>query len=235
MISYVIRIVTIGGELTTDERELLSVAFKNAIGPRRASWRTISSIEQNKAFTGSEEHIPIVKSYRSKVEGELEKLCKQLLNILDNSLLPNVTSSESNVFYHNMKGDHNRYLAEIASGEKRDAAATAAQEAYIYATTIAQTELSPTVPIRLGLALNFSVFQHEILNSPEYAFQIAKQALDDATAELKSKSEGSYRETRIVLQLLQDNLNLWTDNGGFKDASLAKEIKEDSSAEEAEN
>ena len=50
------------------------------------------------------------------------------------------------------------------------------------ATDVAQTELTPTHPIRLGLALNFSVFYYEILNSPDQACALAKQAFDDAIA-----------------------------------------------------
>lgn len=83
------------------------------------------------------------------------------------------------------------------------------------ATDVAQTELTPTHPIRLGLALNFSVFYYEILNSPDRACHLAKQAFDDAIAELDSLSEESYRDSTLIMQLLRDNLTLWTssDNG----------------------
>jgi len=109
-----------------------------------------------------------------------------------------------------MKGDYHRYLAEFASGEKRKVAATAAHEAYKNATDVAQTELTPTHPIRLGLALNFSVFYYEILNSPDRACHLAKQAFDDAIAELDSLSEESYQDSTLIMQLLRDNLTLWT-------------------------
>ena len=112
------------------------------------------------------------------------------------------------------KGDYHRYLAEFASGEKRKVAATAAHEAYKNATDVAQTELTPTHPIRLGLALNFSVFYYEILNSPDRACHLAKQAFDDAIAELDSLSEDSYRDSTLIMQLLRDNLTLWTSSDG---------------------
>jgi len=70
--------------------------------------------------------------------------------------------------------------------------------------------LTPTHPIRLGLALNFSVFYYEILNSPDRACHLAKQAFDDAIAELDSLSEESYRDSTLIMQLLRDNLTLWT-------------------------
>lgn len=101
------------------------------------------------------------------------------------------------------------------------------------ATDVAQTELTPTHPIRLGLALNFSVFYYEILNSPDRACHLAKQAFDDAIAELDSLSEESYRDSTLIMQLLRDNLTLWTSSdGGEGEAGPAGEApKEDKPAD----
>lgn len=76
--------------------------------------------------------------------------------VLDQHLIPAAEAGESKVFYYKMKGDYHRYLAEFAMGDKRKEAAGLAHDAYKAATDIAQTELAPTHPIRLGLALNFS-------------------------------------------------------------------------------
>ena len=89
------------------------------------------------------------------------------------------------------------------------------------ATDVAQTELTPTHPIRLGLALNFSVFYYEILNSPDRACHLAKQAFDDAIAELDSLSEESYRDSTLIMQLLRDNLTLWTSSDGNEGEAAA--------------
>ncbi|KAF7715491.1 14-3-3 protein [Penicillium ucsense] len=217
MVSY----MKIGGELTVDERNLLSVAYKNVVGTRRASWRIISSIEQKEESKGSEEHVSIIREYRQKIETELEKVCQDVLDVLDESLIPKAETGESKVFYYKMKGDYHRYLAEFASGNKRKVAATAAHEAYKNATDVAQTDLTPTHPIRLGLALNFSVFYYEILNSPDRACHLAKQAFDDAIAELDSLSEESYRDSTLIMQLLRDNLTLWTSSEGNEGAEGA--------------
>ncbi len=104
------------------------------------------------------------------------------------------------------KGDYHRYLAEFAIAEKRKESADKSLEAYKAATEVAQTELAPTHPIRLGLALNFSVFYYEILNSPDQACHLAKQAFDDAIAELDTLSEESYKDSTLIMQLLRDNL-----------------------------
>jgi 14-3-3 protein epsilon len=214
MVSYMKEVANLGGELTVDERNLLSVAYKNVVGTRRASWRIISSIEQKEESKGSDKHVTTIRDYRQKIETELEKVCQDVLDVLDQALIPKAESGESKVFYHKMKGDYHRYLAEFASGEKRKTAATAAHEAYKNATDVAQTELTPTHPIRLGLALNFSVFYYEILNSPDRACHLAKQAFDDAIAELDSLSEESYRDSTLIMQLLRDNLTLWTSSDG---------------------
>merc|ERR1739842_43309 len=81
---------------------------------------------------------------------------------------------------------------------------------YQAASAVASSDLPPTHPIRLGLALNFSVFYYEILNSPDRACHIAKQAFDDAIAELDTLSEESYKDSTLIMQLLRDNLTLWT-------------------------
>lgn len=106
------------------------------------------------------------------------------------------------------------------------------------ATDVAQTELTPTHPIRLGLALNFSVFYYEILNSPDRACHLAKQAFDDAIAELDSLSEESYRDSTLIMQLLRDNLTLWTSSDGGEAEGAAsgeasKETEKTSAAPEA--
>lgn len=91
-------------------------------------------------------------------------------------------------------------------GDKRKESADKSLEAYKNATEVAQTDLAPTHPIRLGLALNFSVFYYEILNAPDQACHLAKQAFDDAIAELDTLSEESYKDSTLIMQLLRDNL-----------------------------
>jgi len=125
-------------------------------------------------------------------------------------LIPNSTSEEAKVFYYKMKGDYHRYLAEFQSAEVRKTSASSALDAYQAASGFASSDLTPTHPIRLGLALNFSVFYYEILNSPDRACHIAKQAFDDAIAELDTLSEESYKDSTLIMQLLRDNLTLWT-------------------------
>ncbi|CAI4337746.1 BDN_1c_G0009530.mRNA.1.CDS.1 [Saccharomyces cerevisiae] len=184
MVENMKAVASSGQELSVEERNLLSVAYKNVIGARRASWRIVSSIEQKEESKEKSEHqVELIRSYRSKIETELTKISDDILSVLDSHLIPSATTGESKVFYYKMKGDYHRYLAEFSSGDAREKATNSSLEAYKTASEIATTELPPTHPIRLGLALNFSVFYYEIQNSPDKACHLAKQAFDDAIAD----------------------------------------------------
>lgn len=225
-------------ELSVEERNLLSVAYKNVIGARRASWRIVTSIEQKEESKGNESQVGLIKEYRQKIEAELAKICEDILEVLDAHLIPSAQTGESKVFYHKMKGDYHRYLAEFALGDKRKVSADKSLEAYKAATEVAGTDLAPTHPIRLGLALNFSVFYYEILNSPDQACHLAKQAFDDAIAELDTLSEESYKDSTLIMQLLRDNLTLWTSSeaepqGTTEGGAAPVESKEGSTNESA--
>ncbi|NP_001312306.1 14-3-3-like protein [Nicotiana tabacum] len=196
-------------ELTVEERNLVSVGYKNVIGARRASWRILSSIEQKEESKGHDQNVKRIKTYQQRVEDELTKYALTL-SVIDEHVVPSSTSGESTVFYYKMKGDYYRYLAEFKSGDDRKEAADQSLKAYEAATATASADLAPTHPIRLGLALNFSVFYYEILNSPERACHLAKQAFDEAIAELDSLSEESYKDSTLIMQLLRDNFTLWT-------------------------
>lgn len=70
--------------------------------------------------------------------------------------------------------------------------------------------MKPTNPIRLGLALNFSVFYYEIMSKQDKACELAKEAFDEAIAELENLADGEYKDSTLIMQLLRDNLTLWT-------------------------
>ncbi|PRD37682.1 UNVERIFIED_CONTAM: 14-3-3zeta [Trichonephila clavipes] len=208
MASAMKRVTETGVELSNEERNLLSVAYKNVVGARRSSWRVISSIEQK--TEGSEKKQQMAKEYREKVETELREICYDVLGLLDNFLIPKASNAESKVFYLKMKGDYYRYLAEVATGDQKNSVVDESQKSYQEAFDISKNKMQPTHPIRLGLALNFSVFYFEILNAPDRACHLAKQAFDDAIAELDTLNEDSYKDSTLIMQLLRDNLTLWT-------------------------
>jgi len=199
-------------DLTVEERNLLSVAYKNVIGARRASWRTLN-VDENKDNE-------LIKTYKAQVEAEIEVICKDVLDLLENILVPaQGKSDEAQVFYLKMTGDYYRYLAEFIDNKGYDQQAA---KNYQSAMGVANDKLSPTHPIRLGLALNYSVCLYEILKDQKKACELAKKAFDDAISKLDQLDEASYKDSTLIMQLLRDNLTLWTSEsqenaGGLND------------------
>ena len=197
-------------ELSVEERNLLSVAYKNAVGSRRAAWRIITSVEQKEKSKGNDQQAAYAKEYSGKVEAELQKICDTILGLLDSNLISSASTGESKVFYQKMQADYYRYIAEFSEGDAKAKAAESARAAYQEAQDVAEKDLAVTHPIRLGLALNYSVFQYEVLSNPDEACKMARTAFEDAIAELDNVAEDSYKDSTLIMQLLRDNLTLWT-------------------------
>lgn len=208
--------------LSVDERNLLSVAYKNVIGARRASWRTLNAESQD------EKNANLISQYKRQVEGELKDICKDVLGLLEDNLINREiitaikdstdssevkvnASGEAQVFYLKMAGDYYRYLAEAVTNEKHEASAA---DYYRDAFELSERVLEPTHPIRLGLALNYSVCFYEILKDKKKACQLAKDAFDEAISKLDKLEESDYKDSTLIMQLLRDNLTLWTSTDG---------------------
>eukprot|EP01125_Pyxidicula_operculata_P000329 TRINITY_DN10381_c0_g1_i1.p1 TRINITY_DN10381_c0_g1~~TRINITY_DN10381_c0_g1_i1.p1 ORF type:complete len:245 (-),score=73.70 TRINITY_DN10381_c0_g1_i1:134-868(-) len=213
MVEAMKKVAKLNQDLSVEERNLLSVAYKNYIGARRSAHRIIASIEQKEKSKDNAAKVAKIKEYGATIEKELHDIVTDVMTVLDNHLIPNATSDEANVFYYKMKGDYYRYMAEFTNDEKKKEAANHSLSAYEKAWETAQ-KLKATHPIRLGLALNFSVFYFEILNEPTKACDLAKKAFDEAIPELDNLSEDSYKDSTVIMQLLRDNLTLWTSDGG---------------------
>jgi len=218
-----------GGEcLSVDERNLLSVAYKNVIGARRASWRTLNAESQD------EKNSDIVKQYKEQVESELKEICNDVIDLLSKELIDedlvktimagdgltqnqdkenNKTNEkgEAQVFYLKMAGDYYRYLAEAVTTDEHEKEAASY---YKKAFELSEKVLEPTHPIRLGLALNYSVCFYEILKDKKKACQLAKDAFDEAISKLDKLEEADYKDSTLIMQLLRDNLTLWTSTDG---------------------
>merc|ERR1712007_194967 len=166
--------------------------------------------EENK---GNAEQATFAKEYRTTVEKELQGICDTILGLLDQNLISKASTGESKVFYQKMKADYYRYIAEFTSADAKAKAADNARKAYEEAQAVAEKDLAVTHPIRLGLALNFSVFQYEVLQNQDEACKMARTAFEDAIAELDNVQEDSYKDSTLIMQLLRDNLTLWTSDG----------------------
>lgn len=193
--------------LDEEERSLLSVAFKNVVGSRRSAWRVLKAKSSDES---DEKKMKICEEMKVRIEVELKDLCKEVLDLIDDHLIKEKDDDQAKIFFLKMKGDYFRYMVEIcAEGEQRTELATSAQTAYDSALNIAKEHLKSTSPIRLGLALNYSVFFYEIKNDSEAACKLAKNAFDEAIADLDNLPDDSYKDSTLIMQLLRDNLTLW--------------------------
>jgi len=196
-----------GEDLDVDERNLLSVAYKNVVGAKRASWRTLAG-----GFDDADEEL--LKKYKKIVEDELEAICNEVLDLLKEHLCKNVKGNgdETEVFYLKMCGDYYRYLSEFKTepDDKATEIKKNAEKYYKDAMDVAEANLNETHPTRLGLALNFSVCYYEILKEPEKACDLAKKSFDAAIEKLDTLNDASYKDSTLIMQLLRDNLTLWT-------------------------
>ena len=143
-------------DLTIEERNILSSAYKSCVSSRRNAWRSIYGVEV-KERTNNSKFLKLVEDLKATIEKELFDLCDRVLKLIDDYLLKRASSDESKVFYLKMKGDYYRYLAEFSTGEINNEVANNSMNSYKQADELA-TKLPCTNPIKLGLALNFSVF-----------------------------------------------------------------------------
>ena len=102
MVQAMKRVVALNTKLSVEERNLLSVGYKNVIGSRRTSWRIVSSIEQKEATAGEGGRLALIKEYRREIEVELQEICQDILQLLEERLIPSASAAESRVFYMKM-------------------------------------------------------------------------------------------------------------------------------------
>ena len=199
-------------DLNSDERNLLSIAYKNSLTSRRTALRTVIAYETKEKKKDNSPFLAYIQEYRKKIEDELTKMCNNVLLTIDSHLLKRAEDAEAKVFYLKMKGDYNRYIAEYATGDLKDKVSHAALDAYDSASKDAKN-LSPIHPISLGLALNFSVFYYEVMGDHEKACAIAKDVLDVANKEMASiedpEENENTRDALSIINLLRENLDMW--------------------------
>jgi 14-3-3 protein epsilon len=199
-----------GGDFSVEERNLLSVGFKNLIGGKRTAIRTISAIEQNPKYA---KFGGALGDYKKKIEEELYKDCQNIINMIKNDAMKSQQEAEGKAFFLKMIGDYYRYMAESASGDKLNQARDGALQHYKEAEQIAR-ELPACNPIKLGLALNYSVFYYEVMQDNKQACQLAETALQEAMNKIDDVDEETFRDAKSIIELLKENLTLWKEEEG---------------------
>merc|ERR1712091_372241 len=221
MVQYMKQIVNLGikaNELTVEERNLLSVGYKNMMSHRRTAWRTVQQNYDKNTNENNTAQAQHDAEYRETIAQEVFELINEVCNDIVKVYVDGANKagdsdkSEVFVFFKKMEGDYNRYGAEITEGtERRETFKKTALDAY----NAAQEEgkkLPSTNPIRLGLALNFSVFHYEICDAKQTASELAKEAFDTAIDHLDTLGDDEYKDSTLIMQLLKDNLTLWNND-----------------------
>ena len=205
-------------DLNTEERNLLSVGFKNLISANRSAWRTVSAIEQNEKYA---EYSEECKEYKSKIEKELEQQCKKVIKIVKDKSLSKAVDAEGKAFYLKMIADYHRYIAETAKGALLEEVKAGAKDYYDKATAAAK-ELKPYNSTKLGLALNCSVFYYEVQSDIPKACSLAEDALNAAKDNIDDMDNDDAKDALSIVELLKENLSLWKeeDEGNFAIKSI---------------
>jgi len=136
---------------------------------------------------------------------------KSIVDLYTVGKLKAVDDPEMLVFFHKMMGDYHRYAAEALVKEARAMRIADAEKAYLAALGHATNHLSTTNPIRLGLALNLSVFYYELKGEELKATTLAQSSFDNAIDDIDKLSEEAYRDSTLIMQLIKDNLGLWAE------------------------
>ena len=194
---------TKGADVSADERNLLSVAFKNLISSKRAACRTIAAIEQNPKYG---KYADALSGYKTSIEGKLTADCQRIVDMIKSKVLSKPCDGEPKAFFIKMIGDYYRYIAENARDSLLEQVKQNALKAYNEAN---QIKLPPCNPIKLGLALNFSVFHYEVMKNHKAACELADKALQEALDKIDELEEDDFRDAKSIIELLKENLTLW--------------------------
>lgn len=218
------------------ERDMISNHFKNLVGKLRSAYREM------KNATGIEFDAKDRNVILQHMKEEMRAKSLDLINLVQNNLFEGMDGPsnfaeylkkqtipegdgkgdkllwmENKVFYLKMCGDYYRYIAEMTKDDKEDGGEkNNCKDMYEAAMDVANAHLMETNPTRLGLALNWSVCCYELLDKKDDAKKVAKQAFDDAIQKLDTLNDNSYKDSTLIMQLLRDNLTIWTAEDGPK-------------------
>ena len=208
MVKAINKFIELNPKLTKDERNILSAGYKNIISKKRSSFRLLNNMEKKEEKKNSTQ-IANIREIKGAIEKELSQACEEIQKIVDKYLVPNATDSENKVFYLKLKGDYYRYKCEL-DGKDFEETCNKAEKVYKEAYEIANKDIPITNSTRLGLALNYSVFYYEIKGLKEEACNIAKSAFDEAMKVLDDLEKSKAKDTLLIVQLLKENLILWS-------------------------
>lgn len=194
--------------ITKDQRAKLSQCYHRAIARPREAVRLVNSqLATYEHHAGSGNIVAHFRAVKKDLELEIQTLCNSLIELIDMTLLPVCDDAQATAFFLKLKADYTRYLAELNPSDETGISRTKA--AYEAAMNAVGNELRTADPVFLGLVLNFSVFQYEMLDMKDEAIERAESSYSEATRYLDELEEKEYAEATMVLALMRDNIAIW--------------------------
>lgn len=199
--------------LNKDERSVYGIIIKGAIDPIRSTLRALNNALTIERQDNHPEHCDMIESIKTKALHELNSICKEALETVESKLYPNAEDVRAKVFFSKQKGDLFRYISEFpTSEEERATSLEEAEKAYNEGVQTASESLRYEDPIRLGIILNFAVFKYEHQGNVESAIELLQDVIDKVDIELKELSENSKNEAGSVINLMNTNLENWSNS-----------------------
>lgn len=192
--------------LGAQERNLLSISFKNAVNKRRSSLRILDNFDLKDDRKNMSKEI-ILKKQRALIDQELRTICKEAIETVD-QLIDKQQDEENSVFLLKMKADYYRYMCEYDRSDTKSVYILKAEEFYKKSLKSGEN-LSPANPTKLGLLLNLTVFYYEVMDERDKACEMARKTLEEGISDLEHIPEISHKESSMILQLFRDNLSIW--------------------------
>jgi 14-3-3 protein epsilon len=208
-VDYAITFIKMKPILNSEERIVFSNAFKNLLILKRNSLRYLDSIIKKEKKGKGSKNVLHLEEIISKVEDELFTLVNTMLEVLDELLLPNSKKPEAQVFYMKLKGDYFRYKAEFTKDDEKEVSIDMAEQAYNEAYMLSEEQLPITSLIRVGLAINFSIFYYEEKGMLDEAIMIARSCFDEAIKMVDEVDMDKAKDYILLVHLLKENVIFW--------------------------
>lgn len=203
------KVVELNPVLTAEERNILNVAYKNAVSSRRKALSDVAVLLKEESTGVRQERRVRLIQFRDVLLKEMHDICIDLINLIDESLLPASNEPEQRVYFEKMKGDYYRYICENREGPEIEGIIEKASQCYQAGLDIARSELNSTNPTFLGLVLNYSVFLYEIMDHKNEAIDLSQSTFNDTVDNIYNTDDATYSETTLILRLLQTNHKNW--------------------------
>ena len=209
MVKAMNKYIELNPKLSKDERKLLCDAYKNIISDKRNSLHILSNLSQ-KEDSKQQNKTKEISIIKEKIISELTTIFQEVHSIIDKYLLPNAQDNESKILYMKLNADFFRYHCEFAEGDEFEEISDKTRSLYKEALDLAEKDLPLYNEIRLGLVLNYSVFEYDIMDNKNDAYDMASKIYNDIMKILDDVEKKRASENLLLVQMIKENINNWS-------------------------